>query len=467
MKKIPFALVPVLVLCVLAFASCGAKETASTTVASTTAAYTAAEGTTAHVHTPAAEYTVDEEATCAGAGSKSYHCTVCGEIIEDTVVVIDPLPHTPDPTVTIMQEATCVATGLKGYYCLVCGETIDETVEVIPVDPNAHKVAEWSATPTLLNQTVHATGECTVCRQTVEADRTFAPAVYNSKEAASAFSVAKSSGEIRGSKHFYPTEDDLDGNDLWFEYSFLWNPTYANWSGLAELEVAGLWDAAKNSYSFHRPLFYCYMRDNVKSYCPYAGHFDYTTQMPGIGKDCILDPGNGQPIYTGALNGIATEESSPAFGEYGWHRVGVHYHQEVAEYSAEKGGVVYAGYHELFIDGVKVWVITTNMQGNWNNGTWNTNSNKDLKSRDSLLWTAEYDGANWTYTENDVLVKMYMDASLRSGSEPVYVVIDDPIWTCGDGFALNVEPIENPTETTVTLAEGVVVPGTIYFKVAD
>ena len=129
--------------------------------------------------------------------------------------------------------------------------------------------------------------------------------------------------------------------------------------------------------------------------------------------------------------------------------------------------MVYAGYHELFIDGVKVWVIVSNMQGNWKDGAWNTNSNKDLKSRDSLLWTATYDGENWTYAENNVLVKVYMDASIRSTANPVYVVIDDLIWTCGDGFVLNVEPVTDPVETTVTLAEGVEVPGTIYFKLAD
>ena len=426
MKRVALALILLLVLCVFAFASCStdekytAKTTKDTAAPSTTAAPTTTVAVTTaepHVHTVPDDYDEDYPPTCCAPGAKSKYCTVCGDLIE--------------------------------------GSTVE-----IPMIPDAHKVAVWSATPTLLNPTVHATGECTACHNTIEKDLEFAPDVYHSKEASSTFAVFKSSEEIRGDKHFYPTEEDIDGNDLWFEYSFLWNPSYANWTGLAEMEVAGLWNSA-NTYEKHRPLFYGYLRDGVKDYCPHAGHFDYTTQMPGIGKECILDPGNGQPIYQG------TASSSPALGEYGWHRVGVHYHQEVAEYSEEKGGVVYAGYHELYIDGVKVWVIVSNMQGNWKDGAWNTNNNKDLKSRDSLLWTATYDGANWTYAENNVLVKVYMDASIRSTANPVYVVIDDPIWTCGDGFVLNVEPNTNPTETTITLAEGVEVPGTIYFKLAD
>ena len=456
MKRSPIALILALVLCVFAFASCGkGGEKTGTTAA-----------TTAHVHVQADDKTIDVPARCTAPGSQSYHCKICGAIIPETVEPIAAREHTPADTCTTDLPATCAAPGSKSIHCVECGQSIPSTVEVIPIDETVHAVETWSATPTLLNPSVHATGECTVCRKTVEKDLAFAPDVYNSKEASTAFSVCKNAAEIRGDKHFHPTTDDADGNDLWFEYSFLWNPSFANWTGLAEMEVAGLWND-DNAYAMHRPLFYCYMRDGVKDYCPYAGHFDYTTQMPGIGKDCVLDPGNGQPIYKGRVNGVVTEASSPALGEYGWHRIGVHFHQEVAGYDEAKGGVVYAGQHELYVDGVKVWVITTNMQGRWEDGAWNTNSDKDLKSRNSLLWTAEFDGENWTYTENDVLVKIYTDTSIRSTANPVYIAIDDPIWTCGDGFALNVEPVDTPTETTITLAEGVTVPGTVYFKLAD
>ncbi len=469
MKKATLALILILVLCVFAFASCGKSgKEAATTAAETipaTSAETTAEGTTAHVHTPAAQYTIDRQATCTNAGSKSYHCTVCREIIPETVVLIDPLPHTPEPEITILQKATCNAVGSKAYLCLDCGEIIESTREVIPIDENAHKVDEWSAKPTLLNPSVHATGECTICHTTLEEDRVFVPDVVDSRTMPSTYTISKSAGEIRGDKHFHPTEEDLDGNDLWFEYSFLWNETFANWDGLSEMEVAGIWNSA-DSYAKHRPFYYFYATDNPGKDCPFGGHFDYSAYMPGMSWNCAVDPGNGQPIYKAGWANPITEADSPAIGEYGWHRFGVHFHQEVVEYSEEKGGTVYSGYHELFIDGVKVWKIMTNMQGNWKNNKWN-DVDKSLKGTDSLLWTAEYNGSSWTYTENDVSVKIYFNPGIRGSLESVYVVIDDPIWTCGDGFALNVVPDEDPAETTVTLAEGVTVPGTIHFKLAD
>ena len=45
------------------------------------------------------------------------------------------------------------------------------------------------------------------------------------------YSVRKTFGDIRGEKHFFPdSEENMLGNDLWFEYSFLWNDTLQNLS---------------------------------------------------------------------------------------------------------------------------------------------------------------------------------------------------------------------------------------------
>jgi len=471
MKKLTLALATVLCLAIVvfAFASCGksgktdATTAANTTVASTTEAAT--EGETAHVHTPASEYTIDKEATCVAPGSKSYHCTECGEIIPESVTVVEKLQHTPESNVTVIEKATCNSTGLQAYYCDVCGEIIESTSEIIPIDPTAHKVETWSAKPTLLNPSVHAVGECTICHNTLEEDHDFVPNVVDSKNASSTFTISKTSEEIRGDKHFHPTEEDLDGNDLWLEYSFLWNETFANWTGLSEMEVAGIWSSS-DSYAQHKAFYYFYATDNPGKDCPFGGHFDYSAYMPGMSWECAVDPGNGQPRYKAGWASPITEADSPAIGEYGWHRFGVHFHQEVEEYNETKGGVVYSGYHELYIDGVKVWKILTNMQGNWKNNKWN-DADKSMKGTNSMLWTAEYDGENWTYAEGNVSIKIYLSSSFHGSPESVYLVIDDPIWTCGDGFALNVVPDANPTETTITLAEGVEVPGTIHFKLAD
>jgi len=69
---------------------------------------------TALGHDFAAEFTIDKEATCTEAGSKSYHCSRCDE--KDSVTVIAKLNHTPGP------EATCT----EPQICTVC-ETELET----------------------------------------------------------------------------------------------------------------------------------------------------------------------------------------------------------------------------------------------------------------------------------------------------------------------------------------------------
>ena len=448
MKKTTLALILCFVLVVFAFASCAKKDKNETT--------TADPGTTpATTVVPTEPEATEPEATEPEA---TEHV------------------HTPEDDFEVLSEATCSDPGLKVRYCLECGQEIER--EVIPVNPNAHNVENWTGVePTLLSQSGYRDGTCTRCNQQLHEDLVWAPTVYNSSSPSGPyynsgkFLVSKSTEDIRGDNHFCPTEEDPDGNDLWFEYSFLWNESLLNRNGLAEMEVAGLWNADSNTHAMHGPLFYLYTRDGASTDCPFGGHFDYSTYMPGLSPawSCAVDPGNGLPIYQAGWASPITEDDSPAIGEYGWHRLGVHFHQEVAEYNEEKGGVVYSGYHELYVDGVKVWVLTTNMQGRWSNSkkSWNTNDNKDLKSRNSLLWTAEYDGENWTYTENNVLVKLYTDSSINSAVEPMYVVVDDPQWTCGDGFKLNVEPVAEPEEATITLAEGVEVSGKVWFKIAD
>ena len=87
----------------------------------------------------------------------------------------------------------------------------------------------------------------------------------------------------------------------------------------------------------------------------------------------------------------------------GWHRLGVRYHQDVAV-DAGKGGIVYSGYTELYIDGVKVWKVLTDMQGYWQNSQWKHASNDgdkpgyaDLKDGNLLLWEAKE-----TATEDEI-----------------------------------------------------------------
>ena len=97
-------------------------------------------------HTKGKEYTIDKEATETEAGSKSYHCTVCGKSIEGTSVPIPAKgtggadengqpnggttsPITPGETTdclhqkiktVITKEATCLASGIATEVCKDC-----------------------------------------------------------------------------------------------------------------------------------------------------------------------------------------------------------------------------------------------------------------------------------------------------------------------------------------------------------
>ena len=182
MKKltIALALLLCLVLCLFAFASCGKKKKG---VATTEAPAT----TTAHVHVPAENYTTDKAATCGAAGSESKHCTVCGEIIESTIRAI---PATGNHTFGDWVETTppsVIADGVKMQTCSVCDQK------------NYGSITKTEAT--VQTWTAAATGK---------------------------YSSSKTFEEIQGGKHFYPTADNKDGNDLLVEYSLLWNDTLLN-----------------------------------------------------------------------------------------------------------------------------------------------------------------------------------------------------------------------------------------------
>lgn len=89
---------------------------------------TVAVGTTIQTvdHTWDSSYTIDKEATCTEAGSKSKHCTTEGCTAKTDVTAIEKLAHTYGVW-TITKEATCVEEGSKERSC-TCG---DKQTEVI------------------------------------------------------------------------------------------------------------------------------------------------------------------------------------------------------------------------------------------------------------------------------------------------------------------------------------------------
>ncbi len=453
-----FAIVLCVALAVFAFAACSKSgKTDATTAAKTaapTAAGTTAEATTGgeteHVHTPAAEYTIDREATCSNAGSKSYHCTVCREIIPETVVLIDPLPHTPEPEITIIQKPTCNAKGTKAYICEVCGQTIDSTIEDIDIDPNAHVVEEWSATPSLLNPSVEATGECTVCHNPVTETHTYEPPITTFTSSGTKFKpVTVTLGEVRGEdKHFYPTDADPDGNDLYIEFNILWDETVANFDASY---IIGQMDG--------QPFYFLSPNANAKyADAKRAGAFEWMGhfEIP-ISDSEVTTPATmcGQsPNYSDYPNIMGPDENNL---QYGWHRMGIRIHMELLDGKTGEDLKDYEQISTIFVDGVALCKLSTDPA-------------KGLKTEGTKLFSAASDG-------NDGVVYSDMDENqVRPLEIPtakslidtnVYFAVDEISVTCGKGFVMPVEKVANPTAATYTVAEGVEVASTIWFKAVE
>ena len=475
MKKlsIAFALVLALVLCVFCFASCG-KKTANATTAeqgttpagttagattpdattpdATTAEATTAEATTPeeteHVHVPGAEMVIDEDPSCAAPGSKSYHCTICGAIIEETVEPIPALPHTPEDDYTIDEEPTCVAPGKKSIYCLECGQKIPgETADVeIPIDPDAHLIDPESIVivePTLLNPEGTKTGVCALCDEPVvynldeeifvidskwdvvtRADYNLEHGVdwLNHKDLGDGVMIKESINKIKDEdEHYFPTDENPEGNDLLVEISFLWNETLSttySWEAMTFGHIDG-YDVFNVDSQIHP-------KDNRK-------------------HDGVLYEYN----YVYPTEGTHT----PSIGEYGWHRLGFRVHEDAA--IVDNDGtkeVKYTYLASCYLDGTLMvtfdltdWVI-----------------HRPASTVTALLYTAEIDAEDDTklnyfdigdpdaqsnFATSYGLI-YFEDFFKKAGG---YFVFCDLSMTCGQDFVQDVEANADPADATFTI----------------
>lgn len=352
------------------------------------------------------------------------------------------------------------------------GET--QRINVCEAFGHPTHVQAWDAEGTATLQTAgDLTCNCPVCNLPATfTDVKRDAQVYDSKDPAgpfvngSGYAMYKTVREIRGDKHFYPTSKSVgadDGNDLWFEYSLLWNDSfqYRDYpANLAEIRLFGFHDVAKSKL---RGFYYLYLLNdddqggafNTSNDCPFKGHIDFstydTTYSPGQNcADDLTSLGNtlnGRAIGRYIAGWGAGRNDSPYLWDSsyqttgGWHRLGFRYHQEVASVSGST--VTYAGYTELYIDGVLCWRVHTNFKADHNDS---------LTKNGLLLWTANAsDGKINSYTDNDNMRVMMMLDNVTASSQSVYVVVGDPYWTCGDGFVLPVERNDAPGSEKITL----------------
>ena len=71
------------------------------------------------------------------------------------------------------------------------------------------------------------------------------------------------------------------------------------------------------------------------------------------------------------------------------------------------------------------------------------------------------------YLDNPKLIVEIKLQNVKDCANPVIFVYDDVNWTCGTGFVRNVEPEPSPVAQTLQIADGITVPATVYFKLAD
>ena len=121
------------------------------------------ETITATGHDYSTEWIIDVEATCTEEGSKSHHCTVCGDKADVTVIAA--IGHTAIKDMAVSE--TCTTAGkTEGSHCSVCGTVI---VAQTTISAKGHTSSDWI---TDKNATVDSEGtkhkECTVCKAVLE-----------------------------------------------------------------------------------------------------------------------------------------------------------------------------------------------------------------------------------------------------------------------------------------------------------
>ena len=463
-RLIPGILALCLFACVLALSSCNGNRAANETAPETV---TTEDVTTGHAHVPEAEYTVDLPPTCAYAGSKSYHCAECGQIIAETVVAIDPLPHVPAAEYVVDVKPTCSSPGVKSKRCTECGDIVRGSIEEIPIDPKAHDVEAWNVDkePTLLDPAGHRSGVCKICAEPLEEDTVFLHDVQIFDTSSGKYSISGASlGEIRGSKHFYSTDEHPEGNDLLVEYSILWNETLLNLYNTNDVmpAVDTRFTTNQAGTSGNKGIVRLELANGTTSQwcvCKFAGGM---TAFGSPEADCLyprtdatINDATAYPNIGGANKGDGQAHGDP---QWGWHRVGIRFREEVTNVEAVKGGAAATYYIQLwvYIDGILVF---------HNSGT------DHLKNdgSDRKLFSAKSDGAGGiTYTENDQLYLhgAFLD-SKRMKDGVGYFEIADYSATVGSNFVQNVKKASDPTPATLEVEAGVTIPATIWYELAD
>ncbi|MGN1316615.1 MAG: leucine-rich repeat protein [Acutalibacteraceae bacterium] len=122
------------------------------------------------------DWVIDKEATCTESGSKHKTCSLCGDVVTETITATG---HDYSTVWTIDVKATCTEAGSKSHHCTVCGDKADVTV-IAAIGHTAVKDAAISATCTTAGKTEGS--HCSVCDIVIVAQTTIAAKGHTSSD---------------------------------------------------------------------------------------------------------------------------------------------------------------------------------------------------------------------------------------------------------------------------------------------
>ena len=397
------------------------------------------------VHTWGDFPTVDVEATCTTDGQKSTKCTVCNEVKEGSVETIA-ATHIWGVIATADVNPTCTTEGIKTVKCILCSAKQEGTEETIPA--TGHSNVPVVVTPTFFSEGL-AEGNCSACNETISYTLPKTEVIVNVSDsetkANTAPHYAMGIADAMNGKTFAPTEDNPNGNDLYLEFSILWNDTMANvnGSGIGWGHMANSSDVTIEGSSIVKAFSWLYYKNNPSNaWCPFAGGFEFSENV----KEFVYGPA----WRKNEANKPTTEADYTIIqGLDGWHRIGLQYHQNVYR----SGNLfTYDVTVTVYVDGVK----TNEMILNWGD----------------FFYSATLIDGEVVYADNIDVESYYTvvyrigNPHLDSGKTDAYFVFADCMLSVGDGFVLDVDPVANPEAKDFTVTEGVNLSGKMYYELA-
>ena len=344
---------------------------------------------------------------------------------------------------TTAQAGKTVYFAVADYYA-TCGKEFVQAVKKVP-SPDAvdYEIADGVH----VNAAKYYTSAPTVLELTEDEDR------YTLK-----LPMVK---EVQKGKHFYPTEENPAGNDLYVEYSLLWNETLVDnlvsTKQYLDTRIGNFYGASSNALSY-----VSLTNGNTHGDCQYAGGWEYTSLNESeegnpyprmIGK--VADP-TAYPNIGGSNPGDGVSHGDT---QWGWHRIGMKLHEELTNKAAVSGGAAatYRVTCELYIDGVLVSILGRNA----GDGKW---------LEENLLYTAQSDGQGGiTYSDMAAtkwLFIFFANNPKTETGETAYFIYKDVFATCGQGFVQDVTKVPSPTAASYTLPDSTVVSGKTWYRTA-